>query len=116
MRRTLCFILISLLFGCTYTPKWDTTERLMATSAVMLTAIDCIQTQTIAQYPEQYYERNPILGSHPSTTNVMIYFSITPLLALIVADQLNHASRKAWLSLWTGMELYTILHNERLGL
>jgi hypothetical protein len=44
--------------------------------------IDTVQTIKIAQNPNIYFERNPLLGNHPSTRSVIIWG---------VADSLTHA-------------------------
>ena len=42
-----------------------------------LTALDMSQTLKIAREPDRYHEHNPILGNHPSESDVLIYFGVT---------------------------------------
>ena len=42
--------------------------------------VDVIQTYKIASQPDRYYENNPILGRHPSKTDVIVWGVATSVL------------------------------------
>lgn len=61
----------------------DTKDIILEASWQALHYIDYRQTIEIAEHPDQFKERNPILGSHPSKGTVNTYFAITSALHLI---------------------------------
>lgn len=42
--------------------------------------VDVVQTYKIASQPDRYYENNPILGKHPSKTDVIVWGVATSVL------------------------------------
>lgn len=42
--------------------------------------VDVVQTYKIASQPDRYYENNPILGRHPSKTDVIVWGVATSVL------------------------------------
>jgi hypothetical protein len=75
-------ILIILLLPCT-THAMDTQDIMLESGWQILHYIDYKQTIEIANNPQDYRERNPILGNHPSEGKVNTYFAITSALHLI---------------------------------
>ena len=57
----------------------------MATQ-IVLQGIDWLQTLKIARNPDRYWERNSIIGEHPSRTRVNVYMGAT----LIVKTALSY--------------------------
>lgn len=56
---------------------WSQRDLIMHGTFTALTAIDMAQTLKIARNPDDYHERNPILGEHPSQGDVLVYFAAT---------------------------------------
>lgn len=68
----------------------------------LLLLADWHQTRYIAGHPEQFYERNPILGKHPSKGKVDTYF-VAALAIVNVADYvIDEKYRK---NMWIGITL-----------
>ena len=74
--------------------KWTDDDYALEGSYLALHFVDWRQTRTIAKNPDRYYEINPILGRHPSTTEVDIYFAATTLLHPIISHYLPQPYRK----------------------
>ena len=60
--------------GCA-TGGWTKADTARQAAFVTVTAMDWMQTRQIAQNPDKYRELNPILGEHPSTGEVDVYFA-----------------------------------------
>lgn len=103
------------LFGCSHTAPWTHTEYVLAGSAVALTAMDYLQTNTISRYPDAY-ERNPLLPRRPSDVDLAIYFPVSTVVAVLIADLLDPPWRSAWLGAWVAMEAVVVIENQQMGL
>jgi len=79
-------------------------------------AIDWGQTRYLVKHPEHYYERNPLLGKHPSMARVNVLCIGSIAGTLLIADWLTPRNRKLFLGTVTGIELAVIGHNKNIGL
>ncbi len=94
---------------------WSTLDQSLLAAAGTLHIIDWAQTRTIAKNPDLYYERNPLLGRHPSTAEVNRHFA----LGLIVIPVLAHYFsdyRTQILSTWLAVEVLCVGNNVHLGI
>jgi hypothetical protein len=91
--------------------EWSTTQKGLLVTALTLHTVDWGQTRTISLNPNKYYETNPILGRHPSTDRVNVYFAATaliiPTLAHLIPDW-----RSEILMLWVGVEATVTSRNK----
>lgn len=90
-------ILLFTSFPANASDKWDTTDKTMFITSSMLLAVDWRQTKRIAENPDDFRERNPILGSHPSKRDVNRYFFAAVIGNYLMADLLPSSHRKLWL-------------------
>lgn len=60
-----------LLTGCASNDWRDPSIRNRQITNTIVMALDTAQTVHIAREPDCYYERNPLLGKHPSVTRVI---------------------------------------------
>ena len=68
------------------------------------------------RYNEGYYEKfNPLLGRHPSTGQVDLYFVTAGLATWLIADNLDEY-RKPFLQAVSALELVCVGNNLRIGL
>jgi hypothetical protein len=58
----------------TASDDWSNEDYYRHAAVTTLKAIDFLQTMKIARDPQNYHEKNPILGRHPSETDVELYF------------------------------------------
>lgn len=94
---------------------WSTQDKLLEGAFVVATALDWGQTMDIANHPD-LYERNRILGRHPSNATINTYFATSILIHAVVADQLHGKWRTAWQATWIGLEVGTVQRNYALGI
>ena len=77
-----------LVVGCSLIPHprpWTKREKLAATFFIAAHTANAFSTEN-HQDNRDCYERNPLLGRHPSDTEIGAYFSITGILTLLIAD------------------------------
>src|SRR3990167_6853664 len=84
---------------------WDRVDKLLGATAVASLVVDWGQTRYIAKHPENYEERNLILGKHPSVGRVNVYFTGAILGTLLFANWLKPVNRKMFLGTLTAVEL-----------
>lgn len=94
--------------------EWSDTDKLLAASALVVHTIDWGQSRTVAKNPEQYYERNPLLGDHPSLSRVNNYFIATAILIPVVAHFVPQW-RTEILGTWLALEIVVTARNRHLG-
>lgn len=94
---------------------WTTTDRALLASALVLHAADWSQTLQIADQPDRYFERNPILGRHPSRGEVHAYFAATALALVLIADALPQY-RRPMLGGWIAVQAIVVHNNLGIGL
>jgi hypothetical protein len=98
------------------TRPWTSEERAWGYAAGALLVGDWLTTRNMTQrYNEGYHERNPLLGSHPSTAQVNRHFMISVPLIFLVADNWE-SQRKNWLMGITVIEAAMVANNLRIGL
>lgn len=73
------------------------------------------QTLDIADHPERFYERNPVLGRHPSRGEVNRWFLGTALLHPVVSYVLPKPYREVWQYVTIGVEVGCVGSNARIG-
>ena len=95
---------------------WTGEEKAWLGTAATFTVADWATTRDLTRrYNEGYYENNPILGKHPSTGRVDLYFVTAGLLGYAIADNLDQ-NRKLFLQGWTAVEIFYVNRNLNLGL
>ena len=99
--------------GCVGWTKQDTYRHAALTA---LFAVDYAQTMKIAREPDDYHERNPILGEHPSELEVTGYFIGTYALTTGVAMLLTPTYRKWFQYIIIGGQTAVIANNLHVGL
>lgn len=75
---------------------WSKQDKALFTASTALLAADWAQTRSIAKQPERFYEKNPLLGRHPSVRRVNNYFAGAILLNYFITDALRGDVRTAW--------------------
>jgi len=96
--------------------RWDNTEKVMGGMYLLATAVDWRQTVNIAHNPDKYYEKNDILGEHPSEARVNRYFLLATIVKLGIAHVLPHTIRKIWLGAIFVVSANCVKNNHALGI
>lgn len=99
-----------------YGKDFDTTDKVMLSTALAGLIADRNQTRKIAKNPERFHERNQILGRHPSKGKVDGYFGLAGLGGLMAARALPSDERKWLLGLGTLGQLHQVNQNKGVGL
>jgi len=95
---------------------WTKEEKWVAGAAVGLTIIDWGQTRHIAKNPDKYFERNGVLGDHPSKKDVDTYFAAYIALQLLIGHNLSHKWRTPFLGGVALVEAGYVVHNHIMGI
>ncbi len=96
--------------------KWSTQDKTLEGTYQVLHVLDWGQTRDIAKNPDKYYEMNPILGKHPSTTEVDIYFITTAILHPIVTHLLPNTWRPWWQGITISVSGVCVVNNFAVGI
>ena len=88
----------------------------LAIAAFVLLAIDWRQTITIAKNPDKWHETNPILGLHPSSKRVNVYFVICFALVALGVYVLPELWVTVGLTVLIVVEVWAVVNNFRLGI
>jgi hypothetical protein len=94
---------------------WGSTDTFLLATMLTSTAIDWGQTRYIARNPDRFYERNPILGRHPSVNRVDRYFALCGLAAGGLTAVLSKDNRRRFLLGVTIVETAFVIQNHHLG-
>lgn len=104
---------------------WTIADTSRQGAFITLLAADYLNTRCIAKHPDEWRELNPILGSHPSVSDVDKYFAFTGTAHTLIAiftppttkvfDFTIHP-RRAWQHTWIVLEAGTVAWNMAAGI
>lgn len=89
-------------------------HRELAFQALLIA--DWKQTRQIAREPDRYYERNRILGAHPSVGRVDTYMFASGVLHWVVAMNLSPQWREQFQLISISMQANVVQQNYEIGL
>ena len=85
---TICLIATLVVVGCEslmpHPRPWTKREKIAAGFFIAAHTLNAISTENHQDY-DNIYERNSIMGSHPTDTEITTYFSLTGIGALLIA-------------------------------
>lgn len=116
MIKSIFIILIFLLPSLVYAGSWDKTDTILEVTWQGLHQIDWAQTRYIAKNPDKLYERNPIMGRHPSIGKVNTYMGISAIVHPIVSYILPKPYKRYWQYISIGVSGGCVLHNTNVGI
>ena len=103
--------------------QWTKKQVSMELVTEALLLADMSQTLTIAQNPDRFTERNPLLGKHPSEGMVHSYFIgwmiIHPLVAHFLPSKSKEhkwINRENWQYFFIGVEAAAVVNNIHVGI
>lgn len=91
--------------------KWTKKNTIYQLIYTALHIVDWMQTRFVAKNPERFYELNPLLGKHPSISNVNIYFILTLIGHIVISYTLPSKYRRWWQIVWIGFEVFIVAYN-----
>lgn len=109
------YLITLLLFIGQVHADWDRTDYALGATAIAGLVVDWGQTRYIAKHPDTHFEKNRILGEHPSVGRVDAYFAGTIAGTLAFANWLSPTNRKILLGTVTAVELVVTNRNRSLG-
>jgi len=80
-----------------------------------LWALDWGQTRYIAEHPDKFFERNAILGKHPSVGRVNTYFVLTGALHYWLMRKAEPGTRKMLQWVTIGIGASNVANNYHMG-
>lgn len=95
---------------------WDATDKTLAAIAVTAAVIDWGQTRTIARNPDTWYERNNLMGPHPTVGEVDKHFAVGIVAGALIAHFLPATARKWFLGGVAAIEIGVVANNHSIGI
>jgi hypothetical protein len=89
-------------------------QRELAFQAMLIA--DWKQTRQIARASDLYFERNPILGKHPSVGRVNTYMFTAGVLHWVISENLSPKWRERWQLISFSIQANTVQQNYAIGL
>lgn len=116
MKKTIIILFIILTSANSYAfDKWTKTDTIFQLTYSVIHIVDWGQTLNTAKNYDKFYEKNKILGTHPSTNNVHKYFLITLVGHAAISYVLPHPYRRYWQFIWIGFQLGNVAANYNAG-
>lgn len=94
--------------------EWKTADTALLSGAVVMLSVDWAQTLYIVNHPA-YHETNPLLGRHPSSGKVNLYFAGAIATTIGASILLPEKYRRFALGSLIVMETYVVIRNNSIG-
>lgn len=89
MKKLIVTMVVLVTSGCAslmpHPRPWTRNEKMAAVFFIAAHTANAYTTEKHQDHPELYYERNSIMGRHPSDAEIGGYFSITGVGTLLIA-------------------------------
>ena len=116
MKKFFLFLIVFANLSFAETPAWTSEQQAWGTAAGALLLADWATTRNgTRRWDEGYYENNVLLGSHPSTGRVDLYFLVAIIPAVYLASDAFPEHRTLILQIVSGLELAAVGNNLRIG-
>ena len=108
--------MIIVLTGCKSIPIEK--QRILARETIVFSTMykDYQQTMQISKNPDLYYEKNRIMGRHPSSKTVKTYFLTRGLIHVLIAYVLPERISEVWQSYFILESIECVINNEDIGI
>jgi hypothetical protein len=124
MKRAFLLVGLVVLFPALLCAEpWTKKQIMLEAACETLLLVDYGQTLNIAKNPNKYYERNPILGEHPSVESVSAYclswIVIHPLVTHFLPSKSKEnkwVNRENWQYVTIAVEVGAIGNNFNIGI
>ena len=101
---------------------WDTQDQRLYQSFITFQAIDLMQAFNMIECQERdpncrYWERNPLIGSHPKKAEVVIFKLATNFMIYNMLDKrMKNNKRRGTLIVLNVVSIIPVISNEHVGL
>ena len=101
---------------------WDTQDQRLYQSFITFQAIDLMQAFNMIECQERdpncrYWERNPLIGSHPKKAEVVIFKLATNFMIYNMLDKrMKNNKRRGTLIILNIVSIVPVISNEHVGL
>ena len=101
---------------------WDTQDQRLYQSFITFQAIDLMQAFNMIECQERdpncrYWERNPLIGSHPKKAEVVIFKLATNFMIYNMLDKrMKNNKRRGTLIILNIVSIIPVISNEHVGL
>ena len=96
--------------------RWTVQDTIVELAFLGVWEVDRRQTLEIADNPKKYYEKNRVLGRHPTRQQVNTYFLLGGALHAAIAYYLPRDAKIPFWGLTFGHELAAVVRNRAIGL
>ena len=96
--------------------KWSKADTALQLTWTTMHVLDWSQTRKIAKEPERFWERNSIMGKHPSVDKVDVIFAMSAILDVAIARMLPRPYRTYFQIVSIGATGYCVTINFSIGL
>ena len=115
MKKLFLFFIVFANLSFAETPAWTSEQQAWGATAGALLLADWATTRYASRHwNEGYYENNILLGQHPSTNRVDLYFLVAVPAVYLAADAFPE-HRTLILQIVSGIELVAVGNNLRIG-
>ena len=113
--KTIIAALMFFAFSAQASEPWRDIDKTLFVASTALLVADWAQTRYIAKNPDQFYERNPILGKHPSVGKVNAYFAGAIIGNYLLMDYLSPKNRTLYQAGLISVQIVVVGNNKRIG-
>lgn len=117
MKKLLTILVLTIILGNSgcinlipHPRPWTKSEKTAAWFFVAAHTANAFTTEAHQNHPDMYYEVNPILGRHPTDSEIAGYFSLTGV-ATLITTHFYPELRKPVLYGYGGTNLYWTIHD-----
>lgn len=124
MKKGIVIIFIIMLSPfASFANDWSKQDTYRELAFTTLITIDYLQTRTIVQNPDKYFEYNPATNRHPRQRSMDIYMTscavLHPIISYLLPPKSNKwkwINRENWQYITIGIEVISIGNNFRIGI
>ncbi len=107
-------MLVAVILSAPLSAQWSQEDVALESAWQVLHVMDWAQTRYAADHPDKYKELNPLLGRHPTKSEVDRLMIVGAIGHFLVTDFLT-ADRVKWLWATTAMKAIVIYSNWSIG-
>src|ERR1035437_2927969 len=95
--------------------EWSRSDMALEAGYIAVTVADLSTTLDIKNHAG-FYEKNPVLGMHPTDKTILVSMALTIAAQLSIAEMLPKEFRTRWIASTLGIEIFCVADNLNQGL